>query len=215
MRRPRCLKPMPLPRSECVPTMMSMRPSARSFLIAAASFAVTSRESCSMRSGSPAKRSLKVRKCWRASKVVGTTTATWVPLIAATNAARKRHLGLAESDIAADEPVHRPARGHVGERVENGAVLILGLGIGKARGEFLVHPLGPRHALAFLELALGGDGDQFVGDVPDALLDARLARLPRRGAEPVELGARHPPSRSATAPRCSRPARRACRRRHR
>ena len=38
--------------------------------------------------GRPAKRSEKVLKCWRASSVVGTTTATCKPSIAATKAAR-------------------------------------------------------------------------------------------------------------------------------
>ena len=41
-----------------------------------------------MRIGRPLKRSVKVLKCWRASSVVGTTTATWKPFMAATKAAR-------------------------------------------------------------------------------------------------------------------------------
>ena len=47
----------------------------------------------------------------------------------------------------------------------------------------------PRAAPRFarLQLALGGDADQFAGDLADALLDARLARLPADPAEPVEL----------------------------
>ena len=48
----------------------------------------TRREACAMRTGRPAKRSVKVAKCWRASSVVGTTTATWKPVSAATKAAR-------------------------------------------------------------------------------------------------------------------------------
>ncbi len=46
------------------------------------------RDSCSTRTGRPAKRAAKVRVCWRASSVVGTTTATCDPDIAATKAAR-------------------------------------------------------------------------------------------------------------------------------
>ena len=53
----------------------------------------------------------------------------------------QRHLGLAKADIAADQPVHRLARGDVGERVGNRGQLVLGLGIGKAGGELLVDPL--------------------------------------------------------------------------
>ena len=66
-------------------------------------------------------------------------------------------------------------------------LLVLGLGIGEARGEFLVEPLGRRHRLALAQLALGRDCDQLAGDVADALLDPRLARLPGDAAEPVEL----------------------------
>ena len=40
-----------------------------------------------MRTGRPLKRSVKVAKCWRASSVVGTTTATWKPASAAAKAA--------------------------------------------------------------------------------------------------------------------------------
>ena len=40
------------------------------------------------RPGNPWKRSVKVLVCWRASSVVGTTTATCLPLIAVTKAAR-------------------------------------------------------------------------------------------------------------------------------
>ncbi len=99
----------------------------------------------------------------------------------------QRHLGLAEADIAADEPVHRPARAHIGQRVEDRLLLVLGLGIGEARGELLVEPFGRGHRLALLELALGRHGDELVGDVLDALLDPRLARLPGDAAQPVEL----------------------------
>ena len=54
----------------------------------AASLAVTMRESWAIVTGRPAKRAVKVRVCWRASRVVGTTTATWAPDMAATKAAR-------------------------------------------------------------------------------------------------------------------------------
>ena len=99
----------------------------------------------------------------------------------------QRHLGLAEADIAADQPVHRLARGHVGERVGDRGQLVLGLGIGKAGGELLVDPFRRRHDIARPQLALGGDADQLAGDVADALLDPRLARLPGDAAEAVEL----------------------------
>ena len=85
---------------------------------------------------------MKVRKCWRASRVVGTTTATCVAGHRRDKGGAQRDLGLAEADIAADQPVHRPARGQVGERVGDRVQLVLGLGIGEAGGEFLVDPFG-------------------------------------------------------------------------
>ena len=66
--------------------------------------------------GKPRKRSLKVLVCWRASSVVGTTTATCLPFITVIEGRAQRHLGLAEADIAADQPVHRPAGGEIVER---------------------------------------------------------------------------------------------------
>ena len=136
--------------------------------------AATSRDSCAMRTGNPAKRSVKVRKCWRASSVVGTTTATCVPGHRRDEGGAQRHLGLAEADIAADQPVHRLARRQVVERVGDRAQLVLGLGIGEARGEFLVEALGRRHRLALAELALGGDRDQLAGDLAMRFLTRAL-----------------------------------------
>ena len=86
--RPRLLNEIALPSSACVPTTMSTVPSAMPFLVSARSFAPTSREACRTVIGRPAKRCEKVLKCWRASSVVGTTTATCTPSMAATKAAR-------------------------------------------------------------------------------------------------------------------------------
>ena len=53
----------------------------------------------------------------------------------------QRDLGLAETDIAADQPVHRPAGGEIVERRLDGALLIRRLLIGKAGAEFVVEAL--------------------------------------------------------------------------
>ena len=60
----------------------------------------------------------------------------------------QRDLGLAEADIAAHEPIHRPPGGEIVEHGVDRARLILGLVIGKARAEFVVEPLGRRQAWA-------------------------------------------------------------------
>ena len=57
----------------------------------------------------------------------------------------QRHLGLAEADVAADQPVHRPAGGEVVQHLLDGAALVVGLDIGEAGAEFVVDALGRRH----------------------------------------------------------------------
>ena len=89
MTRPRFLSWTPLPSSAWVPMTMSIWPSARPFLTSVASFAVTKRDSCATRIGRPSKRAANRRKCWRTSSVVGASSATCLPAIAATKAARK------------------------------------------------------------------------------------------------------------------------------
>ncbi len=87
--RPRSANSIPLASSAWVPTTMLTLPSAMPRLASAASLAVTMRLSWPTFTGSPSNRLVKVRKCCRASSVVGTTTATCAPLIAATKAARR------------------------------------------------------------------------------------------------------------------------------
>ena len=86
--RPRSLNLMFLPSSAWVPTTISISPSASAFLVLVRSACDTSRDACPILTGKPRKRSVKVLKCWRASSVVGTTTATCLPFMAATKAAR-------------------------------------------------------------------------------------------------------------------------------
>ena len=89
MSRPRSLNSMLLASSACVPTTMSACPFFSSSRARLESFADTRRLNCAIRTGKPWKRSVKVWKCWRASSVVGTTTATCLPSITAMNAARR------------------------------------------------------------------------------------------------------------------------------
>ena len=101
----------------------------------------------------------------------------------------QRHFGLAEADVAANEPVHRPAGGKIVEHGADGGLLVVGLVIGKAGAEFVVEAGLDREPRRFAQLPLGGDLDQFVGDLADAVLHPRLARLPGGAAELVELDA--------------------------
>ena len=67
---------------------MSSVPSASPSLTFFRSAAVTSRDAWPICTGRPRKRSVKVLVCWRASSVVGTTTATCLPFITVMKAAR-------------------------------------------------------------------------------------------------------------------------------
>ena len=99
----------------------------------------------------------------------------------------QRHLGLAEADVAADQPVHRMARGEIVEHRLDRALLILGLVVGEARGELLVQA-GRRHDQgALAHRPPGRDLDQLARDLADALLDLGLARLPAEPAQLVQL----------------------------
>ena len=66
----------------------------------------------------------------------------------------QRHLRLAEADVAADEPVHRPAGREVVERRLDRVRLVLRLVIGKAGAEFVVEPFGRDEARRRLRHAL-------------------------------------------------------------
>ena len=98
--------------------------------------------------------------------------------------------GLAEPDIAADQPVHHLARRQVVQDLFDRAELILGLRIRESGRELVVQPVGRRQGLALAQLPRGGDAHQLVRHVPEPLLDLGLAGLPTGPAEPVETGSR-------------------------
>ena len=99
----------------------------------------------------------------------------------------QRDLRLAEAHIAADEPVHRAARSEIVENGIDGVLLVLGLVVGEAGRELVVEPFRRHEARRLLEDARRGDLHERARHLADALLHARLARLPGAAAEPVEL----------------------------
>ena len=99
----------------------------------------------------------------------------------------QRHLGLAEPDIAADQPVHRPAAFEVLQRGIDRAELVLGLLIGEARAELVIDMRLHRHFRRLMQKPFGRDLDQFAGDLADAVLQFGLAGLPAAAAKPVEF----------------------------
>ena len=99
----------------------------------------------------------------------------------------QRHLGLAEADVAAHQPVHRLAGCQVLHDRGDAGRLVLGLAIGEA-GHELVELAGRRGDGGRLaQLSQRRNLDQLGGNGADALLEAGLARLPGDAAEAVEL----------------------------
>ena len=164
-----------------------MLPSARPARVLARSAAGTSRDACATLSGNSRKRSLKVLKCWRASKRRRHHDGDLLARHGGDEGGAQRDLGLAEADVAAHQPVHRPAGREIVEHRIDGGELVLGLVIGKARAELVIGALLGREPGRLAQLALGRDLDQLARHLADALLHARLARLPRAAAEPVEI----------------------------
>jgi hypothetical protein len=86
--RPRSLKVTSFDSSRCVPTTTSTFPDATPARASLISCFVRNRLTISMVSGNPATRSRRVFRCWKASTVVGASTATCLPSMTALKAAR-------------------------------------------------------------------------------------------------------------------------------
>ena len=99
----------------------------------------------------------------------------------------QRHFGLAEADIAADQAVHRPAGAKILDGGVDGGELVVGFLVGKAGAELVIGARPDREARRLARQPLGRDLDQLAGDLADAALHARLARLPVAAAETVEI----------------------------
>src|SRR4029077_11127462 len=149
------------------------------------------RETVSTSTGKSRKRSRKVAPCCCASTVVGTSTSTWPPpdthFIGARTALHpppRGHRGLAEADVAADQPVHRLLSLHVlGDGVD-GALLVVGLLI----GERLLQPGGPLVVTGERRpagrLAPRVQRQQLAGQLAHRVSRPRLERVPGLASQP-------------------------------
>ena len=144
------------------------------------------RDSCATFTGSPAKRSENVRKCWRASSVVGTTTATCAPDIAATNAARNATSVLPKPT----SPQISRSIGRPDARSSSTSAMARDWSSVSANGKRAQNssqvPSGGTIVSASRILRVGGDADQLARHVADAALHPRLAGLPGGAAQLVQ-----------------------------
>ena len=110
-----------------VPIRMSTVPCRKSASTRFVSAGGRNRETVSTRTGKSRKRSLKVAPCCWASIVVGHQHQHLAAARHRLQGRSHRHLGLAEADVAADQPVHRLLGLHVvGDGLDR-ALLVVGL----------------------------------------------------------------------------------------
>jgi hypothetical protein len=100
------------------------------------------------------------------------------------------HLGLAVTDVAADEAVHRARAHEIGKHVLDGSPLIGCRLVGEGGFELLEGAVAAREREPGLELPLGMHGEQLLGHVANAAAYAGARLLPSDAAELVDLGRR-------------------------
>lgn len=89
-----------------------------------------------------------------------------------------RHLGLAETHVATDQAIHWRAGGHVVQHRADGGQLVVSFLIREAGRKRVPHAIGRFHDLGAAQHPFGGDPDQLVGHVANALFQPRFLRLP-------------------------------------
>ena len=104
----------------------------------------------------------------------------------------QRHLGLAEADVAADQPVHRLLRFHVALDRLDRLQLVGGLAVGEGRLHRDLPLAVGREGVALAGAPLGEEVEQLAGQGAGRFAGARLHVLPAFAAERRErrLGAR-------------------------
>ncbi len=99
----------------------------------------------------------------------------------------QRDLGLAEADVAAHQPVHRPPAFQVGKHIGDGAVLVVGFLPRETVGELTVGAVFGGQHRRLAQRARRSGLEQLVGDLADAFAHPGASALPCLPAQPVEL----------------------------
>ena len=98
----------------------------------------------------------------------------------------QRHFGLAVTDIAAQQPIHRHRRFHVALDVSDGGGLIRGQVVRERLFELFLPVIVGGERVARHRLARGVELQQLLGHVAHGLLHAALGPLPGGAAEAIE-----------------------------
>src|SRR5579872_4033260 len=90
----------------------------------------------------------------------------------------KRDLRLAETNVTADQAVHRTPDLEILQRRIDGRELVFSLLIRETRAELVIDMLLHRKFRRFMQMTFGRNLDQFAGDFTNAALEFCFARLP-------------------------------------
>ena len=99
----------------------------------------------------------------------------------------ERHLGLAETDVAAEQPLHRHRLFHILFNLPDAPQLVVGLLVLEMLLKVPLHLVVGREGVPFDRHPLGVEGNQFVRHLVDRLLDPLAGLLPLGRVEAVEL----------------------------
>ena len=99
----------------------------------------------------------------------------------------ERHLGLAEADVAAEQPLHRHRLFHILFNLPDAPQLVVGLLVLEVLFKVPLHLVVGREGVPFDRHPLGVEGNQFVRHLVDRLLDPLAGLLPLGRVEAVEL----------------------------
>ena len=98
----------------------------------------------------------------------------------------QRNFGLAKTDLAADQPIHRPARPQIAQHRGNRAGLVGRLGIGEAARETLIGTARRVEDRRGAAAAFCGECDQPLGGGREFAFDFGAALMPTLAIRPIE-----------------------------
>ena len=98
-----------------------------------------------------------------------------------------RDLGLAEADVAADQPIHRRAALHILLDQLRGGLLVGRIFVDERGFQFVLQVTVRRICETFARLAFGVQRDQLAGDVLDRLFRVQLHPLPGARSQLVDF----------------------------
>ena len=166
-----------------MPTSTSTLPAAKSASTCFVSAGLRKRETISTLSGKSRKRSRNVFQCCSARIVVGTEHEHLPAVDGDGERGANCDLGLAEADVTADEPVHRPRRLEVFLDGLDRTCLVVGLAVRERSLEPFEPLVREVEAGALGPLALRVEREELAGELAHGLARPGLEVLPRLAAE--------------------------------